>query len=495
MKIYLLCLAGLLLVPETQAQVCVQTLRPEPISDFEAFGFKVDAAGDQVAISAPQASRTALGAGAVTLWELSPLTDRFELLVVVEPFDLEAGDSFGKSFEFDGTSLLVGAPGADDGALNAGAAYLFEEVGGVWVETQKFLPVDPIVDGAFGDAVDLDGDRAAFGAPGADAAYVFERTSSGWIESSKLEGPSTFGAGVIALSWPFLAVRGETGMGCRLHTFDTLLDEWIHEATIFVAVASPGTHPVLRFEGPDLIYAAWAANNSTRQIRSTRRDSTSGSWNNSFIAVVNVGTNSPTVQVTDFETLGGEIDFSVPAQSIVYRDKGSGIESEPVVHRSMSATDSHLFAGDQVFRKDCNLIGDRTCSGVPNSTGEGGEIHALGSASVAVNSVTLVASRLPEQAFGFFIASQAGGFTANPGGSQGNLCLAGEIGRYVGPGQVMSSAANGYFSLDLDLDLMPTPTGFVPAAAGQSWTFQAWHRDQNPTPTSNFTSGLRVVFQ
>ncbi len=35
--------------------------------------------------------------------------------------------------------------------------------------------------------------------------------------------------------------------------------------------------------------------------------------------------------------------------------------------------------------------------------------------------------------------STVGGFVASPNGSQGNLCLAGSIGRYVGAGQIQNS--------------------------------------------------------
>jgi hypothetical protein len=38
-----------------------------------------------------------------------------------------------------------------------------------------------------------------------------------------------------------------------------------------------------------------------------------------------------------------------------------------------------------------------------------------------------------------------------------------------------------------------TPT--VGVAPGESWSFQAWYRDNNPTPTSNFTDASTVTFQ
>ncbi len=130
-----------------------------------------------------------------------------------------------------------------------------------------------------------------------------------------------------------------------------------------------------------------------------------------------------------------------------------------------------------------------------NSTGGTGRIDAVGSTSLAANDVTLVASQLPMNAFGFFLASRQRGFTANPAGSAGNLCLSGAIGRYVGPGQIQDTGATNSFSLTIDVTAIPQPTGSVPAMIGNSWSFQAWHRDSIiGIPTSNFTDGVRITF-
>ena len=46
----------------------------------------------------------------------------------------------------------------------------------------------------------------------------------------------------------------------------------------------------------------------------------------------------------------------------------------------------------------------------------------------------------------------------------------------------------------LDLANTPTPMGNVSVLAGQTWNFQAWYRDNNPGPTSNFTDAVSVTF-
>lgn len=131
-----------------------------------------------------------------------------------------------------------------------------------------------------------------------------------------------------------------------------------------------------------------------------------------------------------------------------------------------------------------------------NSSGSSATMDATGSVSVMANDLTLVAADMPQFSLGIFLTSDAVGFTANPGGSQGNLCLGGAIGRYIAPGQVQSSGATGQFSLTVDLGNHPGSDGAVPVMAGDTWRFQAWFRDTVAgTATSNFTNGLAIVLQ
>ncbi len=143
-----------------------------------------------------------------------------------------------------------------------------------------------------------------------------------------------------------------------------------------------------------------------------------------------------------------------------------------------------------------SLLGSVYCTDAPaNESGHSGVMRAFGNQSIASNDVRLVATGLPMSSFGFFITSQTDGLIFNPGGSAGNLCVAGAIGRYVGPGQIQNSGATGTIGLDLDLAQMPQPTGLVAAQAGETWFFQAWHRDIQATgATSNFTQALSISF-
>jgi hypothetical protein len=140
-------------------------------------------------------------------------------------------------------------------------------------------------------------------------------------------------------------------------------------------------------------------------------------------------------------------------------------------------------------------VGTNYCTANVNSTGVIGVISGSGSASVAANALTLNAASLPLNAFGYFLTSSTQAVTPNPGGSQGVLCIGGQIGRYTGPGQILNSGMTGSFALLVDLTQIPTPTGFVAASVGQTRYFQTWHRDAvGGVATSNFTNGLQVTF-
>lgn len=211
----------------------------------------------------------------------------------------------------------------------------------------------------------------------------------------------------------------------------------------------------------------------------------------------------------------GSYDFDIPSQSTAAVPAGwSGgwagdgqafrpgvewsdvIESVDVVEFWWQSPD--LFAifqqwdvGVDNIAVETSGLGTNYCTpGVANSTGLPAQMSASGSDVLTNNDLTLTATDLPPQSFGFFITSMTTGNSQGPA-SQGILCLGGSIGRYVA--DIWNSGATGEASVTIDLNAMPTPNGFVPAQMGQTWHFQAWYRDANPTATSNFTDGLSVT--
>jgi len=105
---------------------------------------------------------------------------------------------FGNNVSVSGGTILIAANSNDhDGMDNAGAAFVFEKIGGEWTRTEKLISPDPESGQEFGSALGLSGDTAVIGAIGADslagAAYVFERVDGNWQSGAKLVGADTNG--------------------------------------------------------------------------------------------------------------------------------------------------------------------------------------------------------------------------------------------------------------------------------------------------------------
>jgi hypothetical protein len=186
-----------------------QVLRADPYDPNDGFGSAVSLGGksaqeDLLLVGAPRAVVTGIGpggmavpnedAGAAYLFEIDSTSTSRTRLISPDP---DPGDAFGSSVAVNAGSgevwpsfgiAVVGAPGDDEGGVDAGAAYLFvREVGTlVWQLEAKLLAQDPGADDRFGTSVALDfrGEESLLfvGAPGDDdagngsgAVHVYER--------------------------------------------------------------------------------------------------------------------------------------------------------------------------------------------------------------------------------------------------------------------------------------------------------------------------------
>lgn len=150
--------------------------------------------------------------------------------------------------------------------------------------------------------------------------------------------------------------------------------------------------------------------------------------------------------------------------------------------------------GTRVYMNQRDQLGTDYCQDANgNSSGVPADISAVGSPVLEANDVTLICEDMPANTFGFFLASRTRGSLANPGGSLGDLCILGDIGRYVGPGQILNSGASGTIQLAIDVDNIPQPTGGVGMLAGEQWQFQTWFRDNLlGLTTSNFSDAVSI---
>lgn len=131
------------------------------------------------------------------------------------------------------------------------------------------------------------------------------------------------------------------------------------------------------------------------------------------------------------------------------------------------------------------------CSSTINSSGSEARIQPVGSPFVGHQNLSLMATNLPPGQFGYFLCSQTPGLILGPGGSHGNLCLGGVMGRFNA--QVQFSSPQGTFGITVDMMNLPDPVQSM-INPGETWHFAAWFRDLDPTTTSNFTGGVSVQF-
>jgi hypothetical protein len=164
------------------------------------FGSSVDMTQQHIVIGAwtedenDLGGATVPGAGSAYIYEWD-MVDEFNFEQKIVPLaDRGANDNFGFLVAISNSDILIGAPNHDLDAVgampmvNAGAAYLFKHVGGVWTETQKFDAFDREPGDFFGEAIGINANKIMVGswaneldADGlppnlneAGAAYIFD---------------------------------------------------------------------------------------------------------------------------------------------------------------------------------------------------------------------------------------------------------------------------------------------------------------------------------
>ncbi|MBN2474997.1 MAG: tandem-95 repeat protein [Pirellulales bacterium] len=167
---------------------------PTP-NGWDEFGNDVALVGDRVLIAAHRDDTAIHNAGAVYLFDANTgaLLRTF--------FNPEPGDDdrFGRSIAVAGENLLVGANWDDTGAIDAGAAYLFDMATGELRQT--FPNPTPDLEDEFGHSVCCLGDRVVIGARfdgvagenlGAGAAYLFDTVGETFTTTTGTDGRFAF---------------------------------------------------------------------------------------------------------------------------------------------------------------------------------------------------------------------------------------------------------------------------------------------------------------
>jgi hypothetical protein len=144
--------------------------------------------GNTLAVSATAATwEGAVQAGAVYIFQRTGTSWTQQATLHLEPPQQTQG--FGSSIAFSGNHLVVGAANTEqDGLMGAGAAYVSDFSDGVW-SSPTLLPLPILAAGdAFGSAVAISGEALFVGAPGrsvgnlagAGAVFVYFLDEGGW---------------------------------------------------------------------------------------------------------------------------------------------------------------------------------------------------------------------------------------------------------------------------------------------------------------------------
>jgi hypothetical protein len=194
-----LTLTALLLsaaLPVARAQCAYPRLSASDAETFDSFGQAVAILGDLALVGASAEDHLRIfppgvitDAGAAYVFERSGLSWVQAQKIVASDGNTE--DYFGYAVAMSADTLFIGAPYDDNAAgVDAGAVYIFTFNGANWAQAQKVVPSGSAPEGRFGAALATDGTSVVVGAPGDDdgigAVYVLTRSGSSWVQTPKI---------------------------------------------------------------------------------------------------------------------------------------------------------------------------------------------------------------------------------------------------------------------------------------------------------------------
>jgi len=136
------------------------------------FGSAVAISGDLVVVGSPESDSGATRAGRVSVHDLASSKPSATLAFLDNP-NPAINDGYGAAVAIAGTWVIVGAPGDDAGAVNAGSVYVYDFSAGP--SDSPFLTIpnpSPASGDGFGGAISVSGNLIAVGAELDDAGAV-----------------------------------------------------------------------------------------------------------------------------------------------------------------------------------------------------------------------------------------------------------------------------------------------------------------------------------
>jgi FG-GAP repeat len=518
-----------------QTEVTRATGTLNEFSDF--FGRAVAIHGDVALVSEPGSNFTTVGGGGVLVFERR--AGRWERTSRLTPTPFDRLLHIGLSVAIHGDTAIAGTFFDDKYALGAGNAFVFERSGEDWNQVAELGLVGLKRKDRFGANVAIWKDTLVVSAHGDDtqgpdfgAVYVFERINGNWVKAAKLFGTqaveggkilghsldlheSTIVAGTWSSAYVFEKVGGQWETAARLAPPNPASEDDYGAAVAVwgdtIAVSDPvDQEPDSIRPGRVFIYKRGVAGDwKFKQILKASDPYSDAKDNGKFGSSLALYEDKLLVGSRRWGTPG----FPGKGKSYVFERDEFGLWQET---RQLVASDpgpsanfgNAVALSDQIaltgaFAAKVNGIGAGAAyfhdlgqaetyrPGEPNSEGAEAMLHAYGSRRVSLNRLTLRADLLPAGEPTLFLTSPTTGFVPHPGGGNGTLWLGAPLARLHAAPVVADSYGSASLKLDLTSIPLDPPVSIQP---GQTWYFQAWYRDQDPGPTSNFTEAVGMTF-
>lgn len=529
---FLALLACSLPLADAASGQCRELRVINPEDGIDHFGVEVAVDGEWLMVGAPQDEQVAYDGGSVRVYEYDHGSEDWVLRQKLIGSGVDFYDHFGESLDMQGEWLVVGVDTGQGTGGNNGRAYIFrrDEPTGFWYEHQV-IPAPTTGQIKFGAHVAIDGERMVIGAWYDTHIYTWDEPSGQWVAEGVVVAPCApcYSAHTLDLHGDYLAI------GVRYLPHD---DVALRPGAAYLFEREPDgswrQHQTLHNpEGPwaprfGVCVALWGDRLAVSAmdgifaqqpgaVHLFQRDGVTGKWSpTQVVRTTDVYPDSYfgwSCDMRDGALLIGDMNrqsahlFDLdPATGLFQLERWLTDADQKDLHgvrvslseRWAAVGERQGWIGDDlrgevwmVDRESCSSIGTPYCGpAVPNTTGGPGRLGAGGVAQAGGEPLLLVGEDLPVGEPAVLLASLTQAFVQPPG-SDGNLCLGGQLARFKG---IQVVGQHGTAEFPVDTNSIPTSPPSV-VQPGEGWSFQVWHRDQNPQATSNFTPGLQIDFQ
>ncbi|MDE0961166.1 MAG: hypothetical protein OSB09_10325 [Planctomycetota bacterium] len=232
------------------------------------FGYGLSADGSRLAVSAPLHGSPGNAVGIVFVFGKDAQTDCWQQQAVIENPIPEPFDWFGMSVSLQGHLLVVGAPGDRNAqGVDSGAVFIFERDATTDLWTLEQVIWNPAADpggDAFGEMVDLVGDRLLVGAPGtrgpggeeaSGCGYIYQRSSTSFDLQQVIPNPDAAAGEAMGRSLALtdhhlafgipddLPAGVSNGGSVYLYRHEPISGQWVPADTGIAGATVPGQIP------------------------------------------------------------------------------------------------------------------------------------------------------------------------------------------------------------------------------------------------------------